>query len=119
MTEWKYKIVKSDNESPNFPSQDGAYAIAKVVVSGKTWRTLYVGRGNISERISHHKNGKSRSKCMVELMGATVEVAYILTDSEKKMKNIEHTLYDHYSKKRELCNKERPAGDTTDIDPPF
>ena len=113
---------KARGEKPdNYPDEDGVYVIGESIGDKQVAR--YVGKGNISENISAHKNDNEENEELKDLMQNRLykyRINYALVSDETDMANAEFTLFTHYGGVDKLYNKITPEGvlDQT-VTPPF
>jgi len=94
-----------------YPDEDGVYVISELIEKGQIAR--YVGKGNIRERISAHKDDTEQNKDLKDLMQNRLyqyRVDFALVSNETDMSNAEFTLFTHYGGIPKLYNDVIPTG---------
>lgn len=94
-----------------YPDEDGVYVLSELTTEGQIAR--YVGKGNIRERISTHKDDTEQNKDLKDLMQNRpyqYRIDFALVSNETDMSNAEYTVFTRYGGITKLYNDVIPPG---------
>ncbi len=116
--EWFGRFEYIEDKVKELAEKHGGNYIILVKLKNENYRPIYVGKAdNLQQRLLDHFSKKEPNPCLKEHMEKyTLGMRFCYVDSEDDRKNVEHTLYNHYSHE---CNEKEPEGKKIDINFPF
>lgn len=111
--EWENEVRYGGDGSFVWKDIVGVYVIAQK--DGEKYKAVYVGQGNVHERMTAHENWKKEpNSCLGEVMknaSESTKVKYAEIKNEEDRNNAEYTLWYYYEGHlNNLCNKQIPSG---------
>lgn len=106
---WSSPISYGGNGGYECPDYEGVYVIAKK--DGDKLIAVYVGQGDIYDRMKDHENKKEQNECLRNIMqkrDKNTKVYHAEIPNDVDRNDAEFTLYNYYGGKEKLCNENDP-----------